>query len=554
MQPKYLEGIKHTLAFPVNASAVAAHLAQDMRDDWFSDALAHKDLLGNPDALIDIVADLITEGNGRYEGTKRSLCDIPKKGLGIRYSLETDFYDRFVYQAICTFLIPFYDPLLSHRVLSHRYNRHRAKEKYIFKNRIDLWQTFEGVTFTGISSKQALLATDLINYFENITVDIVRSSFISLLPKLKADGTQKLLIRNAIATLCDLLEKWGYNEKQGLPQNRDPSAFIANVVLNVVDRKMTDLGYDYYRYVDDIRIICPNIDNARKALIVLIGELRCIGMNINSAKTEILTAETKPETIADFFPATDDRTQTIDNMWRSRSRRVIARSAKYISQIIIESIHNNKTQSRQFRFATNRLLHLVDAKLFDIQSNCGTDLVNTLIDQIEKEPSSTDQYCRILATLAWPDDAAERLGKFLSDESKSIHPWQNYQLWLLLSRKNVKTDLLISTATRQIETNFDSPETASIFIYLSCIREHEKLLPFIEKFSNDWPYRHQRHFLLATHNCDKEALWPLHGTLSIKTQNTQKRALSHFDQQGRPLSSPDAPTILDLFDEINIYD
>ena len=341
------------LAFPVDVDAVLLHLNQDMRDDWFVDPIQHRDLFTNKDELRLVLHELLLEGNGQYKGALRSIYDIPKKGLGIRYSLETDFYDRFIYQAICSFLIPYYDPLLSHRVLGHRYNMKRTSEKYLFKPRIELWQTFEGVTKTALSNNQALLATDLINYFENITVDLIQTSFESMVSRIVASGPEKVLIRNAIHTLCELMTRWGYSSKHGLPQNRDASSFIANVVINTVDQKMVQLGYDYYRYVDDIRIVCDSPAKARKALVDLIKQMRSVGMNINSAKSMILTSETSPTDINAFFPTSDDRTQTIDNMWKSRSRRVIARSAKYIYQLLRESIDAKQTQSRQFRFAVN---------------------------------------------------------------------------------------------------------------------------------------------------------------------------------------------------------
>lgn len=252
------------LAFKIEIDAVLQHLNQDMRDDWFTDAIQHRDLFSNKNDLKETLQCLLLEGNGNYAGSNRTIYNIPKKGIGVRYSLETDFYDRFIYQSICSFLIPFYDPLLSHRALGHRYNKNRTSEKYIFKNRIDLWHTFEGVTRTALPNNQALLVTDLINYFENITIDAIRSAFEGMLNQVSASGPEKLLIRNAIQTLCDLLTRWGYNEKHGLPQNRDASSFIANVVLSSVDHTMVKLGYDYYRYVDDIRIICDNPRTAKK--------------------------------------------------------------------------------------------------------------------------------------------------------------------------------------------------------------------------------------------------------------------------------------------------
>lgn len=541
-------------AFPIDAIAVLAHMRQDMRDDWFSDAIDHKDLFANHNDLREVIVALLLEGNGRYEGAARYLCDIPKKGLGIRYSLETDFYDRFIYQAICTYLIPFFDPLLSPRILGHRYNKRRTKEKYLFKNRIELWQTFEGVTYTAITDNQTLLVTDLINYFENITVDIVRSSFESLIPSIVASGPDKLRIRNAISSLCNLLCRWGYSERHGLPQNRDPSSFIANVVLNAVDRRMVERGYDYYRYVDDIRIICPDEISARRALIDLVGELRTVGMNINSSKTKVLTAESSVTEITDSFPYSDDRSVAIDNMWRSRSRRVIARSAQYIAEILRDCIEAKETQSRQFRFAVNRLLHMVDANIFDVQSTLAKELLKLIIDSFEDHPASTDQYCRLLSSLSPPPECLASLAQFLCDERRAIHSWQNYHLWLTLARCKYKTETVLEAATDRMQSRLFSPEIPAIFIYLTCIEEHKRLLPLVPQFHSSWPYRHQRHFLLATRGLEPSELKSIVDKLGVKVRNTARRAASYMNNEGKPLADRDAPHLIELYDEISAYD
>ena len=120
-------------AFPIKASTVLIHLNEDMRDDWFTDVLLHKDLFSGKLSLANVINDLLMHGSGKYIANERKLFDIPKKGFGIRYSLETDFYDRFVYQSICSFLIKYYDPLLSNRVLGHRWNNRTSSSKYLFK-------------------------------------------------------------------------------------------------------------------------------------------------------------------------------------------------------------------------------------------------------------------------------------------------------------------------------------------------------------------------------------------------------------------------------------
>lgn len=553
MTERFVRDEINVLAFPIDVNAVLQHLRQDMRDDWFTDALQHRDLFANRDGLRAVLHTLLLDGNGRYVGTERKVFDIPKKSLGIRYSLETDFYDRFIYQAICSYLIPFYDPLLSHRVLGHRYNSHRSSERYIFKSRIDLWQTFEGVTKTALQNNQALLATDVINYFENISIEVIKAAFERLLGSVSASGPEKVLIRNAIQTLCELLTRWGYSSRHGLPQNRDASSFIANVVLNDVDHEMVRRGYDYYRYVDDIRIICDNPRSSRRALTDLIGQLRSVGMNINSGKTKILTGESPAADIDEFFPTSDDRSLTIDNMWKSRSRRIIARSAKYIFQMLRECIDQRQTQSRQFRFAVNRLIRLTDAKLFDVHEALAKELTTLLIDSLEEHAASTDQYCRLLGLLDLSEDELNQIYRYLFDHEKSIHSWQNFHLWLLLARRRYKTEELVKLASARILADVLQPEVAAIFIYLRCVNEATTLMPLVGQFRSSWPYYHQRNFLLATSEFEREVLKPIFGELGPKLKGTAIRAKPHF-MDGQPLVENEPARVLDMYDEINHYD
>ena len=541
------------LAFPIDVNAVLLHLHRDMRDDWFEDVLQHRDLFKNKQALREVLHEVLLEGNGRYGASKRSICDIPKKGFGVRYALETDFYDRFIYQAICSYLIPFYDPLLSPRVLGHRYDHKRRSKKELFKGRIELWQTFEGVTKTAIKNNQALFATDLINYFENITIDSIRAAFEGLLPKIIASGPEKVLIRNSISTLCELMVHWGYSERHGLPQNRDASSFIANVVLNSVDQKMVQLGFDYYRYVDDIRIICDNTRAARHAATVLIGHLRTVGMNINSSKTKILTTESSEADLNEFFPGSDDRSLAIDSMWRTRSRRIIIRSTKYIFQVLRECIESKQTQSRQFRFAVNRLIQIVDAGIFDVRDELASQLKSLLINSLEEHAVSTDQYCRLLRSLDLSPDELAKIERFLCDHERSIHSWQNYHLWLILACCKHKTDELVTLAKGRIEADVLSSEVSAIFIYLRCVDEVKFLEEIATTFRSSWPYYHQRNYLLATSDSNRDLLKPVVEHLGPKLKGTVSRAKSYF-VDNIPLIQREQTPMLNLYDALSPYE
>lgn len=540
--------------FPVPIKAVIAHLSQDMRDDWFPDPLRFIDLIEKTDYIYSVINTLLEENNGIYNASSCNICDVPKKGLGIRYALETDFYDRLVYQAISSYLIPYFDPLLSHRVLGHRYNKYRKDEKYIFKPRIDLWKTYEGVTFTAFKNNEALLCTDIFNYFENISIENIRIAFESKISSLKVEGHEKHKIRSAIDMLCKLLTKWTYNGTNGLPQNRDPSSFIANVLLDSVDKAMIERGYDYYRYVDDIRIICSNEYVAQKALMDLIEELRKVGMNINSSKTKILSNQCTDQEISEFFPGTDDRSNSIDNMWRSRSRRVISRSVKYISEIISDCIEKNETQSRQFRFAVNRLKILIDANLFDVHSELSNNLLQLILSALYKHPASTDQFCRLIFVLQPNDECLTQISEFLCNRNRALHRWQNYHLWMVLASKKFKSEILLNSALEIITSDPTTSEASAIFMYLYQVGECQRLKSVVNLFEKNWPLRNQRYFLLATRKFDKSELAPLISKLGIRVQGTASKAVKYFDTDGNIVLPPINTSIENLYDEISPYD
>jgi hypothetical protein len=277
-------------------------------------------------------------------------------------------------------------------------------------------------------------------------------------------------------------------------------------------------------------------------------------MNINSAKTTILTQEDSPETISEFFPNNDDRSAAIDTMWKSRSRRVIARSIPLIHQMVQECIERKETQSRQFRFAVNRLAMLIDADLFDIGSALSDELVQLLLDTLQEQAASTDQYSKLFSMLELSERSLLAIEAYLGDDEKSIYQWQNYHLWFVLARKCYKTENLLSIAKRKIESNTLSNEVPAIFIYLYCAGEAVYLSDLIDRFDTNWPYMHQRCFLFATKDFTPEQLRPLFNVLGTKIKGTVRRAEKYFDEQGRPLGKREKSSVSHLYEHISPYD
>jgi hypothetical protein len=542
------------LTFPIDVDAVLSHMRQDLKDDWFFDPFNYLDLFKDRDSLIDVINESLHTGHGHYETGSRQVYDVPKASLGLRYSLEVDFYDRFLYQAICSFLIPYFDPLLSNRVFSHRYNKFRSKEKDLFKSRIDLWQTFEGFSRLGLEDGKTLLVTDLINYFEYISIESIESSFLKLLARVHATGAEKTRIRSAIFTLTKLLEKWCFNNRFGLPQNRDPSSFIANIVLSELDQNMINKGYDYLRYVDDIRIVCETPYSAKQALNDLIGELRKLGLNINSKKTIILDASSTAEDKLKVFPGYDDLTSAVDSMWRSRSKKLITRSIQYLTELLIREVETQNTQSRTFRFCINRFKSLIATDIFDLKSVFATQIANSLISNLEAQPVSTDQFCKLLSTLNLENDQLKSIENFLLDENKAIFEWQNYHLWILCAKLSYASDDLIQKALNIIEHKIKSAEVPACFIYLACVAKTNELVKFIPSYTKDWPYQHKRLYLIAMQATDGRTLSPLRSQIDYRVSNTIQRLRGNALLKDKYFIEEQHSEYSDIYDELNPYD
>lgn len=375
-----------------------------------------------------------------------------------------------------------------------------------------------------------------------------------MIANIKASGSEKNIIRSAVTTLRALLEKWCYSERHGLPQNRDASSFIANVVLDAVDKNMVSKGYDYFRYVDDIRIICRDEMEARRALNDLIFELRKLSLNINSKKTVILHSHS--ENILEFFPSKNDTMILIDTMWRSKSKKVIARSIPILFEFLQKQINEGETQSRSFRYCINRFKTLISSNLFDSKSILASEIADVLIREFGRQPVSTDQFCKLLMDLDLSNDQSNSIVNFIVNENVAIHGWQNYHLILLMAYKKHVSDDLVRHCKLQIAQRIESPVVPACFIYLASIGFESEVEEFIKDFKTSWPYQHQRYFLIALQNTPKEKMKPMFGKVGYRLKGTVDRLQSNKKFKGETVYLKDFNiTVIDeIYDELSPYE
>jgi hypothetical protein len=73
----------------------------------------------------------------------------------------------------------------------------------------------------------------------------------------------------------------------GIPQGPAPSYFFANLFLNDLDYLISQNGYTFYRYMDDIRIYEETEEQLTEALVLIDNFLKGRALSLNTKKTSI---------------------------------------------------------------------------------------------------------------------------------------------------------------------------------------------------------------------------------------------------------------------------
>ncbi|SFJ53663.1 RNA-directed DNA polymerase [Bradyrhizobium sp. cf659] len=481
---------------------VLRKLKNDFRDDWFPDPIGFADFI-EEGLLSQIITENFDRNHGAYVPSQALLLNIPKANFTLRYALETSMSDRTVYHALASYLLPVYDDILSWRVFSHRTSTSAANDddardskRYTFRNGISAWNDFLGCVKSALKPQTVLLSTDLANYFENINVPKLKEVMLNLIPELKISGDEKAKVRAHVGHLFNYLSAWTFSKDKGLPQNRDASSFLANVYMCSVDRIMIEKGYDYFRYMDDIKIICGDIPSARRALKDLTLALRPIGQVVNSGKTHFVHS-TDEEGLQKCLASGNVEMKRINAAWQSKSLKEISRSFVPLKELALSVLKSGGYDSREFRFCINRLETLARCSEFHVPAKYFEDLTPLVLAGLDDAPVATDQICKYLRAVDLSQADLQTLFNHLTDSSRSFYNWKNYLLWILLTQKGFKTVAALDYARLLVSEREDDPTRAGATIYLGALGDTSDRARIAEHFKNLNTFLGQRSAVIA---------------------------------------------------------
>jgi len=151
-----------------------------------------------------------------------------------------------------------------------------------------------------------VLVADITGFYDNIDIG-----------KLVSDMRAIDDLGPELELLNDCLRRWATPRSRGIPQGYSASDILAKVYLSSVDSALRNEGFVHLRYVDDFRVFLRSKRDARRSILSLSRLVRGKGLNLQSAKTEILQRDQARTEI-------DDVTATIENVQEQLVRDMLA--------------------------------------------------------------------------------------------------------------------------------------------------------------------------------------------------------------------------------------
>lgn len=133
------------------------------------------------------------------------------------------------------------------------------------------------------SGRRWVVDADIKGFFDNISHDLI----MRLVCEEVADGNILGILEKFLSS--GVMEDGKFiHTRRGTPQGGVISPLLANIVLNILDHSLTELGYQHVRYADDFVVLCRSKAQAVRALDAVreIVENR-LGLTLSQEKTHV---------------------------------------------------------------------------------------------------------------------------------------------------------------------------------------------------------------------------------------------------------------------------
>jgi len=383
---------------------------------------------------------VVQEGN--FTPSPAVICEIPKPRSGIRPGSHISMQDRVIYAACVEAAYPLiYEKLeWSQGTIDYNYQLLSPNKKgnSWFKSKF-AWKDFNEDTRKKIMSGfDYIVLADICGYYENINIDFLLSEIVNCsLPK------------EVSSLLLKCLKKWSFqNSSKGIPQGYSASDILGKLYLNYVDYHIHSQGIAHARWVDDFRIFCKSLSEARQIVMLLTSLLRERGLNLQSAKTEIC----KSDEVLNKINAIEDKLRPLVQNLTNKAKGLVEDEADpYMPMYRVDKVFRAKPEEAPveaireafevyfmktlecetfdkstFRFLLKRLGGIKDKFAVNYCKNIFT-----------AQPQETHTILKYFENVDGYDLVEDEIVSFLSSKN-CIYHYQNYQIIEWICRLSIQ--------------------------------------------------------------------------------------------------------------------
>jgi hypothetical protein len=225
--------------------------------------------------------------------------------------------------------------------------------------------------------------------------------------------------------------------------------------MNPIDQAVVDVGIDYIRYVDDMRFFCADVPACKKALMFLIRELRRRGLNLQTAKTEIVSAHEERDRIESVTRVLASVHQKYKEFLEAMLEDIgpyatITDIEENVSaddapvEVVREAFKNNFIDTGE---TFNKTLFHFLLKRLGAQKD--PYAVSYCLRQFKTRPQETQQILDYLGEVGNFDDVFPALESFLNS-ADCIYDYQIYQVFQWLTSLGVPPSSGLVTIARRL--------------------------------------------------------------------------------------------------------
>jgi len=258
-------------------------------EDVVNDAHEFHSFQANLDCNIECLRQELIDGQYRPQAYR--IVRVPKakgaEGFEFREKVLLHPRDHVVVQAILNIIGPTFEADFSNASLGRRLELREGAGPHVFRPWQTDWQRNKHriLSFQHHPLGHHYLRADITKFFDRIDHTRLLGK---LAEKLSAEPRIVELARLFLANAYlddDGSERPVGSRDVGIPQGPAFSAFLANVYLDSVDKRMEKRCVDYVRYVDDIAFVARSRDEALELKGALSGYLGELGLNVHPTKT-----------------------------------------------------------------------------------------------------------------------------------------------------------------------------------------------------------------------------------------------------------------------------